>query len=71
MTNQVDSRMYGLPSGYKRLLNFAMSKVKSKLPLRCIRPEDEGEYKCVADNEGRQMVTSTIISIESKSSSYL
>jgi hypothetical protein len=45
-------------------MGFSMSKVKSKLPIRCIRPEDEGKYSCVADNDGRELASSTEVVIE-------
>jgi hypothetical protein len=44
--------------------SFAMSKIKSKLPLRCIRPEEEAVYTCVADNFGHQLKAETTVVIE-------
>ena len=59
-TNHVDRNE--VPFGDQA--GFVMAKVKSKLPLQCIRPEDEATYTCVADNNGRQVVASTVVVIE-------
>jgi len=67
MTNGLDTRDSLLERRSKGNFipsSFAMSKIKSKLPLRCIRPEEEGEYSCVADNFGRQLVAKTTVAIE-------
>lgn len=44
--------------------DFSMANVKAKLPLRCLRPEDQGEYTCFAENDGRQLVASTILTVD-------
>lgn len=50
--------------------NFAMAKIKSKLPLRCIRPEEEGQYSCVADNLRQQVLATTTVAIEGKGQGF-
>lgn len=60
------NQVYGWGSPVKRDEggDFSMANVKSKLPLRCLRPEDQGEYSCVAENEGRQLIATTTLAVE-------
>lgn len=48
--------------------DFSMANVKSKLPLKCLRPEDQGEYTCVAENDERQVVATTVVTVDGKDS---
>ena len=65
LMNGLDARVVSYATG------FSMAKLKSKLPIRCIRPEDEGEYSCVATqtegyNGGHQIAASSLVVIEGK-----
>ncbi|CAG7658800.1 unnamed protein product [Allacma fusca] len=64
LANQVDRESNGIAYSVGEKSGFVMAKTKSKLPLRCIRPEDEAQYTCVADNDGRQLIASTVVVIE-------
>lgn len=44
--------------------DFSMANVKAKLPLKCLRPIDQGEYTCVAENDGRQLMATTVVTID-------
>jgi len=43
-----------------------MAKISSILPFRCVRPEDEGQYTCVADNGVKQASSTTMVSVKRK-----
>jgi len=51
--------------------DFAMANVKSKLPLKCLKPADVGEYTCIAENEGKQLIATTLVSIDDSLSTDL
>ncbi|CAL8071401.1 unnamed protein product [Orchesella dallaii] len=40
-----------------------MANVKSKLPIKCAQPEDEGSYTCIAINRGKQVSATTVLSV--------
>ncbi|ODM95594.1 Neural/ectodermal development factor IMP-L2 [Orchesella cincta] len=43
--------------------NNGMANVKSKLPIKCAQPEDEGTYTCFAINRGKQVSASTVVTV--------
>lgn len=48
---------------YDKFGHSGMANVKSKLPIKCAQPEDQGRYTCVAVNRGKQVSATTHLSV--------
>jgi len=47
----IANQVFGIGGGIgmAKQEDFAMANVKSKLPLKCLKPEDVGVYTCIAE----------------------
>lgn len=48
---------------YDKFGSTGMANVKARLPIKCAQPGDEGQYKCVAINRGKEVSATTYLSV--------